>query len=290
MNHLIVLVGAADTGRAPMAAALLRRLLAQARLNWSVESAGVVGHDGEPAQGEARHAMAHIGLDIAEHRARSVTDELVAQAGLLVAIDSGTARVLRARYPAAPAPVVALGELARSPRDVPDPFRMQIGAWIAYARELDSLLQAALPRMAALLGAADEQASGSPQVASVQPQSPPPNLPPQAPQAALPQPRAAAVERIERLAGLAAEMPGVVDWPAARARIEADLAAAALPLSPVDLITAYVALLRAALALMATPPASGHLAMLRDAAARMRAGIRPEDVAWLSALLAEADF
>jgi protein-tyrosine-phosphatase len=270
-----------------MAAALLRRRLAQTQLNWTVESAGVVGHDGEPAQSEAHHAMAHIGLDIAEHRARSVTDELVAQAGMLVAIDSGTARVLRGRYPDAAPLVAALGELAGSPRDVPDPFRMQIGAWIAYARELDALLQAALPRMAVILGAAGEQASGGPPLEPVQPPLPPARVPPPAPQAALPQPRAAAVERIERLAGLAAEMPGVVDWPAARARIEADLTAAALPLSPADLITAYIALLRAALSLMATPPAAGQLAMLRDAAARMRAGIRPEDVAWLSALLAE---
>ena len=32
-----------------------------------------------------------------------------------------------------------LGELANRKRDVPDPFRMQMGAWLTYARELDDI-------------------------------------------------------------------------------------------------------------------------------------------------------
>ena len=67
---IILLSGAADTGRAPMAAALLRRLLEARPYDWAVESCGVLGHDGAEAQSEARDTMVHMGLDIAEHAAR----------------------------------------------------------------------------------------------------------------------------------------------------------------------------------------------------------------------------
>src|SRR5262245_50512815 len=144
----ILLVGGADTGRAPMAATLLRRLMGA---GVAIESAGVLGHDGDPAEIEARDTMAHMGLDISAHQARSITDELAAAATLLLAVDRGTELVLRARFPGAAGRIRTLGELAGRQRDIPDPFRMQIGAWITYAREIEELLKAGLPRIAELL-------------------------------------------------------------------------------------------------------------------------------------------
>src|SRR4051812_34597719 len=71
----ILLVGAADTGRAPIAAALLLRLLGTHGHPWAVESSGVLGHDDAPAEVEARDTMVHMGLDIGAHQARSIDDE-----------------------------------------------------------------------------------------------------------------------------------------------------------------------------------------------------------------------
>lgn len=265
----ILIVGAADTGRAPIAAALLRRLAAQHDLPWRVESAGVVGHDGEPAEPEARDTLAHLSLDIGDHRARTVTPELLAVADVLLAIDSGTARVLRARFPGESRLIYSLGDLAGRQRDVPDPFRMQIGAWIAYARELEALLEAALPRLRELLpgeagGAQREHAAEDAH----------PEL------AALPAARLEAVARIDRLLDLLSEMPGVVDWPRARAQIEADLAPAGAPAE--DLAIAYAALLRAALTLTPSAPAKGQAAALRAAFQRLARPIAQDDIAWLS--------
>src|SRR5688500_12139535 len=143
----ILMVGAADTGRAPMAAALLRRQLDAHQCAWEVETCGVLGHDGASAEVEARDTMVHMGLDIGDHQARSIAGEQVRQAALIVTIDRGSALVVRARFPEAAARVYSLGELAGRPRDIPDPFRMQIGAWMTYAREIESMLEAALPRM-----------------------------------------------------------------------------------------------------------------------------------------------
>lgn len=251
---LIVVVGAADTGRAPIAAALLQRLLGGQIPGTQVESAGVLGHDGDPAEIEARDTMLHMGLDISEHRARTVDDDLAAHAALLLAIDRGTALVLRGRFPDANSRIATLGELAGRRRDVPDPFRMQIGAWMTYARELEELLRAALPAITSRIGAA---------------------APTLTPAASLPHPsvtgeRSAAAGRVAQIVQLASTMPEVVDWAAARSRIDADLMLiASAPAGPADLIAAYIGLLRAAFAMLPNPsvrqlaalqPATAHLA------------------------------
>lgn len=264
----ILMVGAADTGRAPMAAALLRRLLAAQHGEWPVESAGVLGHDGAPAETEARDTMLHMGLDIGAHQARSIDDGLVAGAALVLAIDQGTALALRVRFPAAAARLHTLGQLSGRQRDVPDPFRMQIGAWMTYARELESLLAAALPRIVELIGSERAQpAPAEPALSGISSE------------------RTAAAGRIAQLLQVAIQMPGVVDWGAGRGRIESDLGAiAAAPAGPADLVAAYVGLLRAALTLLPSAPSIGQLHAISRAAEHL--GL-PIDQATLNELSAQ---
>jgi protein-tyrosine-phosphatase len=255
-----------------MAAALLRRILAGREHDWSIESAGVLGHAGAPAEREACDAMAHMGLDIRAHEARMLTDELAAQAALLLAIDRGTALVLRSRFGDFHARIHTLGELAGQPRDIPDPFRMQLGAWLTYAREIEALLTAALPRMSALLAAPPAQV--------------PDASPPSAPAQRL-GPRGEAAAHIAQLLRFVEELPGVVDWAAARAQIESDLnQVAAEPLGAGDLVAAYAGLLRAALAMTPNPPSAAQCAALRDAAARLGDPIQQAALNALSARLA----
>lgn len=256
--RLVLIVGAADTGRAPMAAALLGRLAARQGLDWAVESAGVVGHDGDPAEPEARSAMLALGLDISAHRARSLSAELAAAAAALVAVESGVARVLRARDPDLAA--ATLGELAGRPRDIPDPFRMQLGAWLQYAGEIEALLRDGLPRLRAIVegqAAAPEPAEPAPEEAIVTPGPA----------------RLAAIERAARLLTLAADMPGVIDWAGARAQLEADLAALAEPQTPADLARSYVALVRAQLGAGYGPPPEALARAMAAAVVRLRAPI-----------------
>lgn len=265
----ILIVGAADTGRAPMAAAMLRRLAVRAGYQWRVASAGVVGHDGAAPQPETRDALATLNLDLSGHVARSLTDELVAEAHLLIAVDSGIGRVVRTHYPAAE--VVTLGELADSRRDIPDPFRMQVGAWIYYAREIDQMLQRGFPRIVALLE--PEAAEPVPAQESLEP--PPPAAREAAPSAVE---RAAAIDRCVRLIAVLSDMPDLIDPSAARERLAADLAQiAARPLSPADLVAAYVALLHVRLTTAGDLP----LTLVAAALERLRT---PIDQAALSTL------
>lgn len=279
---LILIVGAADTGRAPMAVALLRRMLRRQGAPWRVESAGVVGHDDDPAEPEARDALLAMGLDLSAHTARSLSDALVAEARLLVAVESGVGRVVRARYPAAQ--LVTLGGLAGRARDIPDPFRMQVGAWLQYANEIESLLGAGMPRLLTLLGA---NGAADDVVAAPAPSAAVSRLPPVAPEQAAE--RVAALERVGRLLSLVAELPDVVDWASGSRQIAADLGAMEQPLAPADLARPYVAMLRATLALLPGRPSAPQATALRGAVARLRAPIAPADLDALAAELAGFD-
>ena len=279
---LILIVGAADTGRAPMAVALLRRMLRRQNSVWRVESAGVVGHDDDPAEPEARDALLAMGLDLSAHTARSLSDALVAEARLLVAVESGVGRVVRARYPEAQ--LVTLGGLAGRARDIPDPFRMQVGAWLQYANEIESLLGAGMPRLLALLGA---DGASDDVVAAPAPSAAVSRLPPVAPEQAAE--RVAALERVGRLLSLVAELPDVVDWASGSRQIAADLGAMEQPLAPADLARPYVALLRATLALLPGCPSAPQATALRGAVARLRAPIAPADLDALADDLAGFD-
>jgi protein-tyrosine phosphatase len=272
---IILLSGAADTGRAPMAVALLRRLLDTRSGDWVVESCGVLGHDGAVAEVEARDTMVHMGLDISDHLARSLDGDLAARAALIITIDRGTALVIRARFPAVAARIYSLGELAGRARDIPDPFRMQIGAWMTYAREIEGMLEAALPRIVELVPATkDEGRRTEDENHAPSPQSPVSE-------------RADAAGRIAQLLQIAVQMPGVIDWAAACARVEADLAPiAAAPQSPGDLIAAYAGLLRAALALLPATPSASQLAALQGAADRLAQPIGQAELNELSGQIA----
>ncbi len=170
--------------------------------------------------------------------------------------------------PAAPAPpgaaarVATLGELAGRKRDVPDPFRMQIGAWMTYAREIDDMLRAALP---AIIGRAGPAAP--------------------APAGGVPEARRAAAERLAQLLQLAATMPDVIDWSVARGRLDGDLAACgSAPAGASDMVAAYVALLRAGLAMLPPKPAATQLGLLQRATTRLS---DPVDQAALNELSAQ---
>ncbi|PDV98631.1 low molecular weight phosphatase family protein [Candidatus Chloroploca asiatica] len=305
----ILIVGAADTGRAPMAAAMLRRLLGEQGLPWDVASTGIVGHDGYPAEPEARSAMMILGFDLDTHCARSLTPELVAQARVLLAIDSGIARVVRMRFP--DAVTVSLGELAGRARDIPDPFRMQVGAWVQYGNEIVMLLQAGLARLCQLVDPAwspDTGAGSSPEAAAV-PSAEASIADPSrldlavrgvalsaaALSTALPHERRAPsplteqatllVQRAEHILQLVADRPDVIVWAVARHHLLADLGELEQAAPADGFGRAYVALVRAMLVLASALPTPDQAHLLLKAFARFATPLTAADVTDASAML-----
>jgi len=108
VNFLLVCTG--NTCRSPMAAALLRRLLAQrlgcgeAQLpdrGYQVESAGVGACDGVPASESAMAVMRDRGLDLTGHRSAALTLEAIQRADYIWTMTASHLRAVAAMSPAA---------------------------------------------------------------------------------------------------------------------------------------------------------------------------------------------
>jgi protein-tyrosine-phosphatase len=251
-----LIVGGADTGRAPMAAAILRRLAETRSLNWQIASAGLLGHDGDPAEPEARRAMLAQGLNIDYHQARSLDPAMLAECRMLLCIDSGTAHAMRVRFPSVATITYSLGDLAGRKRDIPDPFRMQIGAWLNYAEELALLLHAAMPRLHELM-------------ADRQPDPPHPPALSQSAGAATPANLAdpAGIDRLSRLLSLLQDMPAVVEWSKAQRQLSDDLRSIG---SQDPLLQSYVDLMIARIEASSQIITPGQVAVLQQAIERLR--------------------
>lgn len=122
----ILFVCTGNTCRSPMAAALFndmaRALQGQGGRRAIAASAGLYATDGAPITKEAAEALLEAGVestpdnDYGNHRAASLTEEMMAAADEVVAISGGHAMELLMRYPAHASKITTLGT------DVPDPF------------------------------------------------------------------------------------------------------------------------------------------------------------------------
>jgi protein-tyrosine-phosphatase len=115
-----------------------------------VGTAGVLSHEGEGAASEAQMALMQFGIDISQHRSRSLHAADQRNAEVLLAVDRGTEVVLQTEFPHDPR-VACLSTLAAAP-DVIDPHRMPLGVWIAATRQLQEQVSQALLALRQRLG------------------------------------------------------------------------------------------------------------------------------------------
>jgi protein-tyrosine phosphatase len=299
-NITILVVGGANTGRSPMAAALLRRILEehnkahpQNRLHCTIESAGVIGYDGDPAEPEAYNAMLQFELDISSHRARSLTPDIAKHAGIILAIDSGIVHVIRGQYPTVLERTVTIASLAGRQREIPDLSNMLLGAWIGYAHEIDDMLRQGLPGLIAHIEAAqrkmrDPERKTDPQAHRALPTaaSAPPPSDEAANQLATPS-RSTPVNRCLRLLDVVQDMPDLISWDNARSQIETEiktLAEQSYP--PDDYIPTYLNILLAMLKLATSPPTPHQMTILSTAIQTIRTPIDQQTLNNLSLTLA----
>ena len=89
MPRRILLVCGGNTCRSAMAEAIVRSLIESGSYpgDWTVESAGVGAMDGDPATDNAVAVLAELGLDLAGHRARLLTPEMISQADTIFAME-----------------------------------------------------------------------------------------------------------------------------------------------------------------------------------------------------------
>jgi protein-tyrosine phosphatase len=120
MLDRVLMICTGNICRSPMAEGLLRARFA-ARGRGSVSSAGISALEGRPADATAIALLAERGVDIAGHRARQLTPEILAGAELVLVMDAGHQQALERLAPAARGRVHRIGRFGGF--DVDDPFR-----------------------------------------------------------------------------------------------------------------------------------------------------------------------
>jgi protein-tyrosine phosphatase len=104
-----------------MAAAVLSERAARRGVQVRIASAGLAALVGAPADPFAVDLMRSRGLDIAGHRARQLTLQMISDFELVIVMEAAHQKEIEARFPAARGRVQRLGRFGNF--DVPDPFR-----------------------------------------------------------------------------------------------------------------------------------------------------------------------
>jgi protein-tyrosine phosphatase len=103
--------------RSPMA----QGVLAAALPKMQVRSAGLGALIGMPADDMAIRLMKEHGIDITEHRATQINQQLCLQAEMVLAMDAQQRARVESLYPQSRGRVFRLGEYTK--QDIPDPYR-----------------------------------------------------------------------------------------------------------------------------------------------------------------------
>jgi protein-tyrosine phosphatase len=145
----ILVACTANICRSPMAAAILRRRIAELGLEEQIEvrSAGVWAQDGYEASANAVATLAARGMDLSEHRSRLLTPALLGEADLVLVMEEAHRRSLFYLAPQHLSKVYLLTEMSGKHADIADPFGGSAEGYVRTADELEKLIDAGLERI-----------------------------------------------------------------------------------------------------------------------------------------------
>jgi protein arginine phosphatase len=108
-----------------MAEALLRLKIQKTNPHpqtWRIESAGINALEGVPPSRFAAEVMTEYGIDISDHKSRTVTENMLGEFNLVLTMEKIHKQLLRSRFPGSTGKVYMLSEMIDQEFPVEDPF------------------------------------------------------------------------------------------------------------------------------------------------------------------------
>ena len=147
MPH-ILFVCTANICRSPVAEAVLRNRLQERGMDdWTVRSAGTWAIQERAAAKNSIRVLAERGMDIADHRSRMVTNEILDQADLILCMESGHVEALKAEFPEAAHRIHLLSAMAGEKTSISDPYRGPLEEYKRMATIVTDLIDRGLQRI-----------------------------------------------------------------------------------------------------------------------------------------------
>lgn len=138
MNVLFVCTG--NICRSPLAEVMARDLYDGDDITFS--SAGTYALDGNPASRTGIEAAALLGLELAQHRARQLTSELLADTDIVFVMEEGHGRFVRSLDGE-----VRIRLLDPDGSEIPDPYGADLPSYLAVYETIRNALELQLPTL-----------------------------------------------------------------------------------------------------------------------------------------------
>ncbi len=145
-NFLVLFVCTGNTCRSPMAEGILKSLLTERGLDHvRIQSAGIGALNGMPPTPFAIEATRHWGVNISGHRARQLTRQMIAEAGLILAMSPEHVEYILKKDPGAEKKTYLIrafpAAYSRSQEGINDPIGGTLEEYNQTYLELDEILR-----------------------------------------------------------------------------------------------------------------------------------------------------
>lgn len=142
-----------------MAEQIARSIILKRRLDWTVTSAGLYASPGQPMSKHSALALEQMGVSVSPHESKIVTEELIRNADLVLAMTSGHAWDLRAAFPQYFEKIHELGVYATTDSnplsatcDIVDPFGGSLEQYTLCAQMLCEYVEKAIDKVQRYVG------------------------------------------------------------------------------------------------------------------------------------------
>jgi protein-tyrosine-phosphatase len=142
----VLFVCTANRCRSVMAMGLFRDKVHEEG-DWQVSSAGTWASEGDPAMPYVLKLFAARGIDLSDHSSRPITEEIVSQSRLILAMERGQKEGLRVEFPQHANRIYLLSEMIQKVFDIRDPVGGPAVDYDATFREIERILYQGFDRI-----------------------------------------------------------------------------------------------------------------------------------------------